>query len=400
MKLTLQNALLACGALLALLSLVPNRAASEGLDGVWQGTIGKIKVQLCLQDGYRTGGNVVGAYYALSDGVNIPLDPEDSSAEDVLPDRWKEATGDGEDATLTFRLQDANHLIGERLGKNPSPIALQRVPYLISEYADPRLTSCGSLTFSAPLIAEGARTRVIPSVRYGRRYSRLILAPAKLDFRLESFQIPGKSSVVKKINATLAEGFPGLDPEVEVTDILDCARSNLDWSGRGGLNIEIRWPEILIDTILVIGTSYDVYCGGAYPEMSTTWQVINLETGEELDPRTWLLGDTLETLLYGGPSNIDADLAVPGEPSFYEVFLQHYPGTPTDGGDCVDLLSTYENWFIRPSQLGIVFTQDLPHVVQACAVDVTIPYAQIWPFLSEPGKKVATEVLKVMQGND
>lgn len=47
---TYRNALLACGALLALLSFVPNRAAAEGLDGVWQGTIGKIKVQLCLQD--------------------------------------------------------------------------------------------------------------------------------------------------------------------------------------------------------------------------------------------------------------------------------------------------------------------------------------------------------------
>ncbi len=398
MKLTLQNALLACGALLALLSFVPNRAAAEGLDGVWQGTIGKIKVQLCLQDGYRTGGNVVGAYYALSDGVNIPLDPEDSSEEDVLPDRWKEATGDGEDATLTFRLQDANHLIGERLGKNPAPIALQRVPYLISEYADPRLTSCGSLTFSAPLIAQGARTRVIPSVRYGRRYSRLILAPAKLDFRLESFQIPGKSSVVKKINATLAEGFPGLDPEVEVTDILDCARSNLDWSGRGGLNIEIRWPEILTDTILVIGTNYDGYCGGLYPDMSTEWHVVSLETGNDVDPTTWLLNGTLEDLR-SQTSNIDADPNLPEDPPFHTLFLQHYPDTPTDGAGCVDLLSTEENWFIRPSQLGIVFTQDLPHASQACAVDVTIPYDEIWPFLSESGKKVATEVRNVMQGD-
>ena len=150
----------------------------------------------------------------------------------------------------------------------------------------------------------------------------------------------------------------------------------------------------------MVGTSYDVYCGGAYPETSTTWQVINLETGEELDPQSWLLGDTLETLLYGGLSNIDADLTAPGDPSFYEVFLHNYPGAATDASDCIDLLSADENWFIRPSLLGIIFTQDLPHIAQACAVDVTIPYAQIWPFLSEPGKKVATEVLKVMQGND
>ena len=395
-----QNALLTCGALLALLSFAPNRAAAEGMDGVWQGTIGKIKVQLCLQDDDPTAVGALGAYYAFSDGMIISLEPEDTLAENFVPNTWNENTFDGSDAALIFRLQDADHLIGERKGKKTTPIALQRVPYLARDYDTLPLTSCGSIAFSAPRIAEGGNTQVIPTSWRGRHYSRLVIAPEKLDFHLQSFQIPGASPAVKRVNTELAMGFPGLDPNTRVTDILNCSRSNLGWSGRDGGDTEIRWPEILTDKILVIGTSYDVYCGGAYPEMSTTWQVINLETGEELDPRSWLLGDTLETLLYGGPSNIDDDLAVIGEPSFYEVFLQHYPGTPTDGDDCIDLLSTNENWFIRPSQLGIVFTQDLPHVVQACAVDVTIPYAQIWPFLSEPGKKVATEVLKVMQGND
>ena len=396
---TRQNALLACGALLTLLSFGPNSTAAEGLDGVWQGTIGKIKVQLCLQDDDPAAVGALGAYYALSDGVIIPLEPEDPLAEKYVPNTWNENTFDGNDATLIFHLQDADHLVGELKGEETTPVALQRVPYLASDYDKVPLTSCGSLAFSAPRIAQGGNTRVIPTSWHGRPYSRLVIAPDKLDFRLQSFQIPGTSPAVKRVNDELARGFPGLDPNARVTDILYCSSSNLEWSGRDGGDTEIRWPEILTDTILVIGTSYDFYCGGAYPETSTTWQVINLETGEELDPRTWLLGDTLETLLYGGPSNIDTDLAVPGEPSFYEVFLQNYPGTPTDGDDCADLLSTEDGWFIRPSQLGIVFTQDLPHVVQACAFDVTIPYAQIWPFLSEPGKKMATEVRKVMKGD-
>ena len=396
---TRQNALHACGALLTLLSFGPNRTAAEGLDGVWQGTIGEIEVQLCLQYDDPKAVSTLGAYYALSDGVIIPLEPEDPLAEKYVPNTWNESTFDGNGSALVFHLHDADHVVGERKGKETTPLALQRVPYLASDHDKVPLTSCGSLAFSAPRIVEDGNTQVIATSWHGRHYSRLVIAPDKLDFHLQSFQIPGTTLAVKRVNTKLAMGFPGLDPNARVTDILNCSRSNLEWSGRDGGDTEIRWPEILTDTILVIGTSYDVYCGGAYPETSTTWQAINLKTGEELDPRTWLSGDSLEILLYGGPSNIDADLAEPGEPSFYEVFLQNYPDTPTDGDDCVDLLSTEENWFIRPSELGIVFTQDLPHVFQACAVDVTIPYAQIWPFLSESGKTVATEVREVMQGD-
>jgi hypothetical protein len=392
-----QGAMLACASLLAGLYLGPCRASSEGLDGVWQGTIGRIEIQLCLQDDGSSLVDTTGAYYMLSDGKIVSLEPEDPLAENFVPNSWTETTFDGNDATLILRLEDADHLVGERKGKATDPIALQRVPYVARDYDNPPLTSCGSIAFSAPRIAQGATTQMIPASWHGHSYSRLVLAPGKLDFRLESFQIPGTSPALNVVNNKLAMGFLGLDPNATISDVLRCSSDNLAWSGRDGTYTEIRWPEILTDSILVTGTSFDIYCGGPYPETSTMWEVFNLATGEELDPRTWLLGDKLETLLYGGPSNIDADLAVPGEPSFYEVFLQHYNQTATEGDHCVDLLSTDDNWFIRPSRLGMVFTQELPHVVQACAVDVTIPYGQMWPFLSKAGKKMATEVRKTMQ---
>jgi hypothetical protein len=344
-RFTRQNALLACGELLALLLLAPNRAAAEGLDGVWQGTIGEIEVKLCLQNDDPTAVGAFGAYYALSDGIIISLEPEDPLADSFMPNIWNENTFDGNNAALIFRLQNADYMVGERDGKETASLALRRVPYPSSDYGKVPLTSCGSLAFSAPRIVQGGNTQVIATSWHGRHYFRLVIAPEKLDFHLQSFQIPGTTAAVKRVNTKLAMGFPGLDANARVTDILNCSRSNLEWSGRDGGDTEIRWPEIFTDTILVIGTSYDVYCGCAYPEMSTTWQVINLETGEKFDPRTWLLGDALETLLYGSPSNIDADLSVPGEPSFYEVFLQHYPGTPTDGDDCVDLY--------RPKRTGL-----------------------------------------------
>ena len=392
-----RSPMLACGVLLIGLSSGPHPAAAEGLNGVWQGTIGKIKVQLCLQVDVSDLVDTVGAYYALSDGKIVSLKPEDPLAGNFVPNSWKESSFDGEDAALVFRSLDADHLVGERKGKATDTIALQRVPYVARDYNNPPLTSCGSIAFSAPRIADGATTQMIPASWHGHRYSRLVLSPGKLDFRLESFQIPGTSPALYAVNNKLAMGFVGLDPNATISDVLRCSSDNLAWSGRDGTYTEIRWPEILTDSILVIGTSFDIYCGGPYPETSTTWETLNLATGEELDPRTWLLGDTLETLLYGGPSNIDADLAVPGEPSFYEVFLHHYNQTATEGDHCVDLLSTDHNWFIRPSRLGMVFTQELPHVVQACAVDVTVPYDQMWPFLSKAGKKMATEVRKTMQ---
>lgn len=264
----------------------------------------------------------------MSDERIISLEPEDPLAENFVPNTWTENAFNGD---------DADHLVGERKGKKTDP--WRCTVYLTwPATITPPLTSCGSIAFSAPRIAEGGNTQVIPTSWHGHHYSRLVLAPKRLDFRLESFQIPGTSPAVKRVNTELAMGFPGLDPNTRETDVLTCSRSNLAWSGRDGGDTEIRWPEILTDTILVIGTSYDVYCGGAYPEMSRTWQVLYLETGEELDPRTWQLIGTLEDWM-SQTSNIDADPDLAEDPPFHMLFLQHYPDNPTGGGGALSAAS-------------------------------------------------------------
>lgn len=369
----------------AMLLVVPTAAIADGLAGVWRGTIGTTEVQLCLQQAPDAD---LGAYYALADGQIVTLEADMPSGS-----QWHEASAELS-ATLTFVLQDADHLTGMRLGAAATRIFLTRVPFLPDDESEPNSTSCGSLTFSAARLQGGDMVRRTPSTWHGSPYTRLTFSPAKLDVHLESFQLAGTSSAIQAINAELAEGFPGLDPEA---DVLDCSRSNLGWSGRDGMDTEIRWPEILTHDLLVIGTKYEVYCGGAYPETSTQWQAINPQTGKAVDMTTWLDHGTLDNLQNDSARLLEGG-EVPESHAFSRLFMQHYAKATAEDDGCADTLSEDNDWFIRPAKSGLIFAQNLPHVVQSCSIDVTIPYRQIWPFLSPSGKDAATAIREVLDG--
>lgn len=359
---------------------------AQGLEGVWQGKIGDAEVLLCLQDGPY---GALGAYYAVADGQIVTLEPDGS-----LDGVWHEASI-YPTAALSFKQPDADHLTGTRDGDTSKQIALTRVPLLKVDIDDPDFTSCGSLTFSAARLEKTDATQQTLTDWHGRPYTHLTFSPTKLDVRLESFQLLGNSAAVRSINGDLALGFPGLDPMAEV---LDCARSNLAWSGRDGRDRERRWPEILTDKLLVIGTQYDVYCGGAYPETSTQWQVLDLQTAEPVDTSLWLAEGALEDLRDDAAHVRES--AEPPMQAFSTLFLKRYAAVTADGENCADLLSEDFDWFIRPSSTGMTFTQVLPHVAQACAVDVIIPYGEIWPFLSPSGQAMISAVRKALNDKD
>ena len=359
---------------------------AQGFEGVWLGKIGDAEVQLCLQDGPY---GALGAYYAVADGQIVTLESDGFSE-----GSWHESGVDPK-ASLSFEQPDEDHLTGTRHGEASMQIALTRAPLLTVDTSDPDFTSCGSLTFSAARLEKTDATQQTPAKWHGHPYTHLTFSPAKLDVRLDSFQLPGNTAAVRSINTDLAMGFPGLDP---MADVLDCARSNLAWSGRDGGDRERRWPEILTDTLLVIGTQYDVYCGGAYPETSTQWQVLDLQTAEPVDTSLWLAEGALEDLR-DDAAHVRESVKPPMQ-AFSTLFLKRYAAVTADGENCADLLSEDFDWFIRPSSTGMTFTQVLPHVAQACAVDVIIPYGEIWPVLSPSGQAMVSAVRKALNDKD
>ena len=45
------------------------------------------------------------------------------------------------------------------------------------------------------------------------------------------------------------------------------------------------------------------------------------------------------------------------------------------------------SWNIHPDATGLIFSPDLPHVIQACAEDVHIPYKTLLPMLNAHGQE-------------
>jgi hypothetical protein len=371
-------------ALTALFAAAPFVAGAEEMEGVWQGFIGTTDVQMCLQD---FGSAPIGAYYAVEDGEIVTLEAHASSSGSALT-TWEEF-GTDENAVLAFTQQGADRLTGTRTtGRGSAEIFLTRVSVLPAEQRVPGFTNCGSHAFSADRLSAEDIVQTIPATWHDVSYTKLLFEMKKSELRLESFQIHGTSTSVQQINTELALGFPTLDPDA---DVLGCARSNLSWSGRDGLFIQRRWPAFLTGSLLVIATENNIYCGGAYPETSTEWQVMDLEAGEQIDTETWFDDEVFSQF-----SVAAADDRFEADQAFVKEFMKFYEMSGVDPV-CIETLELGSDWVIRPSDQGMIFMQNLPHALQACAVDILMPYQDVWPFLSERGKVTIARFQEVLK---
>lgn len=371
-------------ALAALFAAAPLVAGAEEMEGVWRGLIGTTDVQMCLQD---FEGAPIGAYYAVEDGEIVSLEAQASSSGSSLV-TWEEV-GTDENAVLAFSQQGVDRLKGTRTtGRGSAEIALTRVSVLAAEKRVFGFTNCGSQAFSADRLSAQDVVQKIPATWRDVSYTKLVFEMKKSDLRLESFQIHGTSNSVQKINTELALGFPILDRD---SDILSCARSNLSWSGRDGLFIQRRWPEFLTSGLLVIATENNIYCGGAYPETSTEWQVMDLETGEQIDTEIWFDDEVFSQF-----SVAAADGRFEADQAFAKEFMKFYEMSGVDPV-CIETLELGSDWVIRPSDQGMIFLQNLPHALQACAVDILMPYEDVWPFLSGRGKVTIARFREVLK---
>ncbi|HET9283270.1 MAG TPA: hypothetical protein VFR24_15045 [Candidatus Angelobacter sp.] len=125
------------------------------------------------------------------------------------------------------------------------------------------------------------------------------------------------------------------------------------------------------------------FCGGAHPNFQSFINLYDLHTGTEVSTEDLLAReidpDTVKKLI-GNTSADGADLI---RGLMAELYLQHaHPEA-----DCLDVITRDENRapvFSTKHYLsshGLVLVPDLPHVEQACAEDVIIPYGELRPLL-------------------
>lgn len=333
---------------LSLLCAAP--AFAERPSGVFTGTLGKSKIVACFDER-------AAAYYYVRIGVDIPLLRDKSG-------RWKEQADDGK-STGTWRLTEveAEALGGTWTspdGKRSFPIRLQVAPAPTDgdESRSGRDASCQSPAYNAPRLADSARTPGKPETKGWLTVRRFTMG----NNDVTGLEIVGGPELaplkqaVEKLNRELFAGY---------FDCLSFAREssspNPEYSG--GVSV-----EGVTQHFVVIQHSVGYWCGGAHPDGFTNYLVFERKAGQPVNLEDWL------------QEPLDA------------VGRRYWKN---DDQGCSDVLTDDTSFVVRPGADGLTFQPQLPHAIDACAAEVTVPYGKLSGKLTPAGKRAAAEFAKM-----
>lgn len=365
--------------LLLLVWLAPAAYAADepapAWQGVWRGTIGALPVQACLD--HRDYADQ-GAYYYLSHLTIIHLSAIDKPGAAKV---WSEAAVSDEASGPLWVLAPprGDSLAGEWQSRGKTlPIRLTRVPSPGDSQGP-----CGSLAFSAPRVTPITVTRK-PAVKDGVAYTRLIANVGKqFDATLESFEMPAATPADVRVNTALRKRIPNKGQGAEY---LDCMMGSLDSNGYDGGYSDIATPTMITRHWLVWTDASETDCGGAHPDQSLTTSVFDRQTGEAVNLWRWF---TPAAVTRDAPEG-GADEAFEITPALLRVILARWrPADP----DCRQAYEDQTFWDVALTRRGFGFTPMLPHVAQACAEQVVVPYPAASPFLSAAGRAGVASVL-------
>lgn len=335
--------------LLLIAAGLPAIAADGPQVGVWDGTLGGQPVIACFNN------DDSGAYYYRRHLHAIYLE-----AEDKTPGHWFETADGGDKKTGEWVLSriEADRIEGQ--WSNPGgtrrlPVALTRVP--ANDTDNP---ACGTSAFNAPLELPPKFTQGKPKALDGKHYRTITARAAQ--FQVTALELLEPGAAVASINAQLKKQLPETPQALQ--DLYACSRQALGSLGYVGDITVVVEPVLWTDGYLVTRTSTETDCGGAYPGSgveSTTW---NLKSGQIEDITKWLSAGKITDAL--------------------KALVRRYSERAKDS-DCADALADADNFDMRPGRKGLIFAPELPHVVQACADDIVVPYAALKPFLSPVG---------------
>lgn len=354
--------------LVALLAPATGQAAEDApWAGIYDGTIGRYPVTVCLQSWGE--GNALGVYYYHSQLKPIRLDGTDD------PARWIEATeGNSRDARTGPRwsLQGlgGDTITGTwRHGRRALPIRLAEI--FDDSAADG--FPCGSAAFMARRVVPAAFERtedasddfVFTRVRYK--------APAHFsDVSIESFAFapsqPGDAAIGRELEAGLPRGA------VE-DEFIQCIAGALGSLGTDGFWEQSSSPAYVGKAFLAVQTSLGTFCGGAHPNFVSYQRAFDRQTGAEVKLENWL----------GAAAWGEAEYDLkPIAPALRELALKHWPDESDP--ECREAALDQSYWNFGLSADGFNLTPDFPHVLTACEETATVPWGEIEPYLSDEGK--------------
>jgi hypothetical protein len=345
-----------------LLALAAAAAAPPAdLPGVWEGTIGSLPVRACFVQ--REWG-AFGAYYYLSRLRLIPLEAEEGAG-----NAFREGSETPRSPRWLIERADAGSLTARWTGgARTLPVRLRRLARAAGDEGP-----CASLSFHQPRLA-GVRTVTARASKDGVAYSRISLDHGRrFEISFETFALDGTSDAVRRINAELGRALAGDPPSW-----FQCVLDSLGQSPNEGAFDESLAPTMITRRWLSVAHHWDGFCGGAHPDSTNSYRLFDLASGGEIDLHDWLNESAVKR---ERPDGSDEDIETL-QPAFRDVILRDWR---PEEAECEEVIRTAEFWNIGLTRAALALSPSLPHVVQACGEDFTLPFERLGPFLTDEG---------------
>lgn len=347
--------------------------------GVWQGTISRLPVRLCID---ARDGAARGSYYYLSELEPIALGEDDGEG------GWIErAPGSDETALWHFTEQTGSRLRGTWIGpRRTFPFDLRPVAWTESEWGGP----CASDAYLSPRVVAGL-VRSDAAELHGWRYTTRAYTPAAHfapEVAIDSFVVPLEQPGDAAINAALAAVLPQgtvADPFVQ------CLAGSIASLGYDGDYALFLQPVVVTPAFLVALESSSMFCGGAHPGHSYRYRTFDRVSGAELDLFDWLGDAAVERHPDGAAGTGYATV----RPALQALIVARAPladlAASADAEDasypdeCLELARAEDLWTLGLSRRGMLFVPSMPHVATPCVASFTVPWEQLERFLTDAG---------------
>ena len=311
------------------------------VEGVWSGTIGANKVQVCFN------GSNESVYYYLRHKAGVRLEQPEEKSNGLL---WLEKVHDAKSwdwkTTGTWKLNPplGNSVSGEWVGLDKSlPIQLR----LLSRNTT---YSCAD-SFYAPIIS-AIHPKFGSAVINGRPIRTIETDSGN------AFIVPDDAQNSKLINRFTQSWI-----ESQAIESFNC-RLN----GGGGWHKELTIQSWTHSWLILQDLLPDTYCGGAHGGWSIGKVIIDVQTGKFTNSWLWFTSNT---------NGIDNDTNARSI-RLRKLILKRNPRA-----DCDDPM------FLRhpfPTNAGMAFPTGYSHASRACEDEVVIAYKELTPFLTQLGR--------------
>lgn len=350
--------------------------------GLWQGTLGTQNVMVQLGPKLLCDAR----YYYRKHLLSIALVEKDRHQGKL----WKEFEGYDNEASWTFSelSQDRRNLTGEWVskdGKRRFPIRLSLLaltPATVGEDGKPRYEChVHNKAFDAPRIAQAMRER---KVAIGATIFQGVDGPYSYhSVAVLGNHIQGLSLINENRTPRLQKVLTNWEND-GITGFYDCAFgfSNRSEPIEPDFFMSLA-PQFWNARLLVLAETYSNYCGGAHPNGGVSNYIAwDLLEDRPIEAWKWIQGSD------GAGHVISKRLR--------KTLKDHY-GRRNETGEesCADALEGQEYFFAYPRATGMVFLPSLPHVIQACADEIEVPWTKMQPYLTPTGKKAVKELIEV-----